>query len=170
MRVLHKLYVHLFVCCRIRLTLWTSKLGGEEFRQLQRGDRLRDRGGREWIVRGPAYLDPGDGEWRVVLVFGAQVLIECEQVCDGYVVVPAASLASAATARVRSRLWSPAPTTTGTAAARWPRRRGRGAGDHRRRGNEPWPEQLEWERSANPLSWPGLYDEVSDEGLVDEDE
>ena len=38
-------------------------LSREEFRQLQRGDRLRDRGGREWIVRGPAYLDAELGSW-----------------------------------------------------------------------------------------------------------
>jgi hypothetical protein len=62
-------------------------LGREQFRQMQRGDRLRDRGGREWIVRGPAYLDPEAGEYRVVLVSGAQVLVERERFCDGYVVV-----------------------------------------------------------------------------------
>jgi hypothetical protein len=61
-------------------------LSREEFRQLQRGDRLRDRGGQEWIVRGPAYLDAEQGEYRVVLVSGAQVLIERERFCDGYVV------------------------------------------------------------------------------------
>jgi Transposase IS66 family len=51
-------------------------LSREEFRQLQRGDRLRDRGGREWIVRAAAYLDPELGEYRVVLVTGAQVGME----------------------------------------------------------------------------------------------
>ena len=59
-------------------------LSREEFRQLQRGDRLRDPAAGEWIVRGPAYLDPGDGEWRVVLVSGAQMLIERERFHDSY--------------------------------------------------------------------------------------
>ena len=59
-------------------------LSREECRQLQGGDRLRGHGGREWIVRGPAYLDAEQGEWRVVLVSGAQVLIEQERFCDGY--------------------------------------------------------------------------------------
>jgi hypothetical protein len=64
-------------------------LSREEFRQLQRGDRLRDRGAQEWIVRGPAYLDVELGEYRVVLVSGAQVLIERERFHDGYVVLAA---------------------------------------------------------------------------------
>ena len=59
-------------------------LSREEFRQLQRGNRLRDRGGREWIVRGPAYLDAEQGEYRVVLVSGAQVVVERERFCDSY--------------------------------------------------------------------------------------
>ena len=64
-------------------------LSREEFRQLRRDDHLRDRGGRDWIVRATAYLDAEQGEHRVVLVSGAQVLIERERFCDGYVVVPA---------------------------------------------------------------------------------
>jgi hypothetical protein len=39
-------------------------LSSEEFRHLRRDDRLRDRGGREWTVRGSAYLDPELGEHR----------------------------------------------------------------------------------------------------------
>jgi hypothetical protein len=52
-----------------------------------RGDRLRDHGGREWTVQGAAYLDPEGGEYRAVLVSGAQVLIEREGFCDSYVVL-----------------------------------------------------------------------------------
>ena len=63
-------------------------LSREGFRELRRGDRLRDRGGREWIVRGPAYLDGEQGEYRVVLVSGAQVLIERERFCDSYSLLP----------------------------------------------------------------------------------
>jgi len=59
----------------------------DEFRQLNRGDRLRDRSGREWTVRAAAYLAPAAGEYRAVLVAGAQVLIERERFCDGYVVL-----------------------------------------------------------------------------------
>ena len=46
--------------------------------------RLRDREGREWSVRGAAYLDPEGGEYRAVLVSGAQVLIERERFHDNY--------------------------------------------------------------------------------------
>lgn len=56
----------------------------DEFRQLQRGDRLRDRSAREWIVRAAAYLDPEGGEYRAVLVASAQVLIERERFHDSY--------------------------------------------------------------------------------------
>jgi hypothetical protein len=59
----------------------------EEFRQLRRDDRLRDRTGHEWTVRATAYLDAELGEYRVVLVSGAQVLVERERFCEGYVVV-----------------------------------------------------------------------------------
>ncbi len=62
-------------------------LSREEFRRLLRGDRLRDRGGREWSVRGVAYLDPEGGEYRAVLVSGAQVLIERESFHDSYMLV-----------------------------------------------------------------------------------
>ena len=65
-------------------------LSRDEFRQLQRGDRLRDRGGREWIVRGPAYLDVEEGEYRVVPVSSAQVLIERERFCDNYMLLAGA--------------------------------------------------------------------------------
>ncbi len=64
-------------------------LSSEEFRQLTRGDRLRDRRGREWTVRGAAYLDPEGGEYRAVLVSGGQVLIERERFHDGYVLLAA---------------------------------------------------------------------------------
>lgn len=66
-------------------------LSRDESRQLRRGDRLRHRGGREWIVRGPAYLDAEQGEYRVVLVSSAQVVIERERFCDGYVVLTTAA-------------------------------------------------------------------------------
>jgi hypothetical protein len=59
-------------------------LSREEFRQLQRDDRRRDCDGREWTVRGTAYLDPEGGEYRAVLVSGAQVLIERERFHDSY--------------------------------------------------------------------------------------
>ena len=65
-------------CARAHRLPDLAALSREEFRRLQRG-------GREWIVRGPAYLDPGGGEYRVVLVSGAQVLIERERFGDGYV-------------------------------------------------------------------------------------
>jgi hypothetical protein len=35
------------------------------------GTRLRDRGGRDWIVRGPAYIDVEGGEYRAALVLSA---------------------------------------------------------------------------------------------------
>jgi len=38
-------------------------------------------------VRGPTYLDAEQGEYRVVLVADAQVLIERERFYDGYVLV-----------------------------------------------------------------------------------
>ena len=47
-------------------------LGREESRQLRRDDQLYDRSGREWTVRATAYLDAELGEYRVVLVAGAQ--------------------------------------------------------------------------------------------------
>ncbi len=62
-------------------------LSREEFHKLRRDDRLRDRGGREWSVRGAAYLDPEGGEYRAVLVSGAQVLIERERFHDSYVLM-----------------------------------------------------------------------------------
>jgi hypothetical protein len=62
-------------------------LSREEFRQLRRDDRLRDRGGREWTVRGAAYLDPEGGEYRVVLVAGAQVVVERERFHDSYILL-----------------------------------------------------------------------------------
>jgi hypothetical protein len=62
-------------------------LSRDEFRQLRRDDCLRDRSGREWTVRGAAYLDPEGGEYRVVLVAGAQVLIERERFHDSYVLL-----------------------------------------------------------------------------------
>ncbi len=58
-------------------------LSREEFRQLRRDDRLWDGGGREWTLRGAAYLDPEGGEYRAVLVSGGQVLIERERLHDG---------------------------------------------------------------------------------------
>jgi hypothetical protein len=65
----------------------TRTVSRKDFRQLRRDDRLRDRGGREWTVRGAAYLDPEAGEYRAVLVSGAQVVIERERFHDGYVLV-----------------------------------------------------------------------------------
>ncbi len=59
----------------------------EEFRQLRRDDRLRDRGGREWTVRAAAYLDREEGEYRVVLVSGAQVPVERERFHDSYMLM-----------------------------------------------------------------------------------
>lgn len=54
----------------------------ERFRELRRGDRLRDRQGRVWTVRADAYLD--GREWRAVLVAGDAVLIERERFADAY--------------------------------------------------------------------------------------
>jgi hypothetical protein len=47
-------------------------LSREGFRQVRPDDRLRDRGDREWTLRGAAYLDTEGGEYRAVLVSGAQ--------------------------------------------------------------------------------------------------
>jgi hypothetical protein len=55
--------------------------------RLRRDDRLRDRGGRKWTLRGAAYLDPDAGEYRAVLVSGAEVLIERERFCDSYMLL-----------------------------------------------------------------------------------
>ncbi len=46
-------------------------LSREEFRQLQRDDRLRDRGGREWRSEAPPTSIPKEGEYHAVLVSGA---------------------------------------------------------------------------------------------------
>jgi hypothetical protein len=62
-------------------------LSRDEFRLLRRDDRLRDRGGQEWTLRGAAYLDPDAGEFRAVLVSGAQVVIERERFHDSYVLM-----------------------------------------------------------------------------------
>jgi hypothetical protein len=62
-------------------------LSREELRQLRRDDRLRDRSGREWTVRGASYLDPEGGGHRAVLVSGAQVLIKRERFHDSYMLL-----------------------------------------------------------------------------------
>jgi hypothetical protein len=43
------------------LQVW-QPLSREEFRQLRRDDRIRDRGGRIWTLRADAYLDRVEGE------------------------------------------------------------------------------------------------------------
>jgi hypothetical protein len=87
--------VHPFARCRLRLTfvgdlqVW-HPLSREEFRQLKRDDRVRDRGARVWTLRSDAYFDRADGEHRAVLVAGAQVLIERERFHDSYMLMPIA--------------------------------------------------------------------------------
>jgi hypothetical protein len=62
-------------------------LSREEFRQLRRDHRLRDRHGQEWSVRGATCFDPEAGEYRAVLVSGAQVVIERERFHDSYMLL-----------------------------------------------------------------------------------
>ncbi len=59
-------------------------LSREEFRQLQHGCQLQTRQGRVWTLQADAYLDGTDGEYRVVLVSCAEVLIEKERFRDAY--------------------------------------------------------------------------------------
>jgi hypothetical protein len=59
-------------------------LSRDDFRQLQRDERIRDRQGRTWVVRADAYFDQELGEHRAVLIAGAQVLIEKERFHDSY--------------------------------------------------------------------------------------
>ena len=54
----------------------------EQFRELERGQRLQDRQGRVWTVRAAAFLQ--DGEHRVVLQAGDLVLVEKERFADSY--------------------------------------------------------------------------------------
>ncbi len=63
-------------------------LSREEFRQLRRGCQLRTRQGQVWTLRADAYLDRRDGEYRVVLVSDAEVLIEKERFHDAYMLLP----------------------------------------------------------------------------------
>ena len=68
------------------LQVW-HPLSRDEFRQLKRDDRVRDRGGRIWTLRVDAYFDHAEGEHRAVLVAGAQVLVERERFHDSYMLV-----------------------------------------------------------------------------------
>jgi len=54
----------------------------EQFRELERGQRLQDRQGRVWTVRAAPFLQ--DGEHRVVLQAGDLVLVEKERFADSY--------------------------------------------------------------------------------------
>jgi hypothetical protein len=71
------------------LQVW-QPLSREEFRELRKDDRVRDRQGRVWIVRADAHHDRELGEHRAVLVAGAQVLIEKERFHDSYMRFPTA--------------------------------------------------------------------------------
>jgi hypothetical protein len=79
--------------CRVALTLVSEQarpwqpMRREQFRAMHRGDQLRDRQGRVWTVRAPAYLDAGAGEYRAVLVAGAEVLVERERFADSYMLL-----------------------------------------------------------------------------------
>ena len=57
----------------------------QEWSELQRGDRLRDRAGREWTATSDAYEQ--GREWRVALRSGDAVRIESHWHADGYEVV-----------------------------------------------------------------------------------
>jgi hypothetical protein len=72
------------------LQVW-QPLSREEFRELRKDDRVRDRQGRVWTVRAAAFYDREQGEHRAVLVAGAQVLIEKERFHDSYMRLPAAA-------------------------------------------------------------------------------
>jgi hypothetical protein len=72
--------------CQVAWTLvaetpW-QPLSREQFRELQRGHRLRDRQGRTWTVRAAPYVEAG--EYRVVLLAGDHVLVERERYADSY--------------------------------------------------------------------------------------
>ena len=62
-----------------------ERLTREGWRELKRGVRLRDRGGRQWEAKSDAYLE--GREYRVVLASGDYVLIETEWHAEDYVVV-----------------------------------------------------------------------------------
>ena len=61
----------------------------EEFGALKKDERVRDRQGQLRTVRADAYFDNELGEHRVVLVDGAQVLIEKDRFHDSYMRVVA---------------------------------------------------------------------------------
>lgn len=66
-------------------------LSREEFRELKRDDRVRDRAGRVWTLRADACLDRAEGEHRAVLVAGVQVPIERERFHDSYMLLDTAA-------------------------------------------------------------------------------